>query len=203
MQLLNHPPSRWVTCTILGVTLSAGLTGCQRAIRGESEDERIRQLASSWPPYRTPYVPDSAIEAGQNVADQLRSINRPGTNPPQIDKSINVVKPFYEWDLQETAIDSLGRIGAAAVPHLRMLLQGENPEQRRQAADMLARIGPAAKDSIPDLIASLNDDSPAVRKTAARALGQMGPEAAEAVDALFRIIQQEQQRVAPPAELRY
>ena len=175
--------------------------GCDRTlVDSERQDDRIRQMAAEWPAYRAPYVPDAMVEAGQNVADQIRSINRPapGTRPT-VDR-MNVVKPYYEWNLEETAIDALGRIGPPSVPRLRVILQSDDPAQRQQAADMLARIGPLASDAVPDLILALEDASPQVRRTAARALGQMGPEAADAVDALFRIIQQESRRPAPPAD---
>lgn len=170
--------------------------GCDQSpiSTAQREDERIRTLEASWPRYRAPYVPDTMVEAGQDVVDQLRSINRPRV--PRIaseaDEPINVVTPYYEWDIERTAIDALGRIGEPVVPRLRNLLRSSDPEQRQQAAKMLARIGPAAQDAIPDLIAMLQDPSREVRKAVARALGQMGPIAADAVGPLFQVIEQEQ-----------
>ena len=55
---------------------------------------------------------------------------------------------------------------------------------------MLARIGPAARDSVPALVAALHDADEQVQKAAARALGQIGPDAAAAVTALMRIIEE-------------
>jgi HEAT repeat protein len=57
---------------------------------------------------------------------------------------------------------------------------------RRQAALVLARIGPDAADAVPELTALLDDPEQGVRKAAARALGQIGPAAADAVPALMR-----------------
>ncbi|MEM8677858.1 MAG: HEAT repeat domain-containing protein [Planctomycetota bacterium] len=177
---------------LLGLALTlVCASGCDQALDTKREDTRVRDMAASWPPYRAPYVPDAMIEAGQNVADQLRSINRPSTGSrPEVD-SVGMIRPYTDWDMEQTVRDSLRRIGAPAVPRLRMLLQSDDPAQREQAAELIARIGPEASAAVPDLIAALEDSSPKVRKTAARALGQIGPEAAPAVEALFRIIQED------------
>lgn len=183
-------------CITLWALIALNLTGCDSSSIGiaEREDARIRKLEASWPSYRAPYVPDAMIEAGQDVVDQIRSINRPRVprSAGEADDAINVVKPYYEWDIRETAIDALGRIGEPAVPQLRNLLRSNVPEEREQAAELLGRIGPAGQNSIPDLIALLQDPSRDVRKAAARALGQMGPVASDAVEPLLQIIRQEQ-----------
>jgi HEAT repeat protein len=92
--------------------------------------------------------------------------------------------PLEEWDLGQTAADSLARIGPAAVPALLEVLRSPDPKRRARAARVLARMGPLAKEAAPSLVAALHDPDPQVRIAAARALGQIGPEAAAAVPAL-------------------
>ena len=119
------------------------------------------------------------------------------------DWRINGSLPVYEkWDMQETAARSLGRIGSAAVPELILALQDPNPLLRRQAATVLARIGPEARTAVPALTALLNDPDEQVRKSAAYALGQIGPAAAEAVPVLMEVIRAhaDEQQYSPPSQ---
>jgi hypothetical protein len=107
------------------------------------------------------------------------------------------IKPFQEWDMPETAAHALGRIGEAAVPQLTQALSDPNPLVRKRAADVLARIGPDAKDAVPALIRALGDRDEQVRKAATRALGEIGPGAAEAVPRLIEALR-EPARIDPP-----
>jgi hypothetical protein len=75
----------------------------------------------------------------------------------------------------------LAAYGDPAVDHFTPLLQHEDDEVRRNAADMLARI-PAAR-AVPALVAALNDSLADVRGRAASALGVIG--SAEAVGPLL------------------
>jgi hypothetical protein len=120
----------------------------------------------------------------------------PGPEEPTLSKV--VIRDKREWDLQEAAARSLGKIGAAAVPELTKDLNDRDPEVRERAADVLARIGPAAKQAVPDLIAALEDDDEAVRRSAAIALGQIGPAAADAVPALMRAMKEPADKAKSP-----
>lgn len=100
------------------------------------------------------------------------------------------IKPFTELTLSETAADSLGRIGDAAVPSLIEALEHPDPDKRGLAAATLAQIGPAAEQAVPQLVVALNDPDEDVRRMAARALGQIGPQAGEAVPALVEMMVQ-------------
>ena len=102
------------------------------------------------------------------------------------------VRSFEEWDIYETAMDSLSRIGAPAVPALVDRLRHPVATQRAQAALILARIGPEAAAAVPALQQALQDLDPDVRKAAARALGQIGPEAAASVESLLQLIEESQ-----------
>ena len=117
-----------------------------------------------------------------------------------------IVRPMSEWTLEETAEDALGRMGSAAVPMLIEKLRYEDPEParqasvRRQAAEVIARIGPQAQAAVPELIKALDDPSVDVRKSAAFALGQIGPAASSAAPALLRTMLEagEQPEPLPP-----
>ena len=97
-------------------------------------------------------------------------------------------RPYHEWSAHETAVDALGRIGAAAVPLLIETLEHPSWQRRRTAAMLLGRIGPDAGSAVPSLVKALEDPHESVRKSAARALGQIGPKAATAVEALLEMV---------------
>lgn len=103
---------------------------------------------------------------------------------------------YRSWGVKETAVDALGRIGAAAVPELTAALSDTDPRVRAQAGRALARIGPPAKEAVPILTQRLDDPDEDVRQAAARALGQIGPAAADAVPALVSLIESTDGRAA-------
>lgn len=104
--------------------------------------------------------------------------------------AVKALRPYYEWTDSETAADSLGRMGPAAVPNLMEALQDSNPLVRSLACRVLARIGPEAVIAVPNLIKLLDDDDARVRREATRALGQVGPAAAESIPALIRLLKE-------------
>ena len=112
-----------------------------------------------------------------------------------------VIKPYEEWTEKEAAADALGRIGAPAIPYLQQALRSPDPETKKQAAEVLARMGNDARPAVNDLIALLNDPDLEVRKVAVRTLGRIGPDAAAAVPALMQSLleNQPQPPVLPPA----
>lgn len=109
-----------------------------------------------------------------------------------------VRRPYRAWEMREAAADALGRIGEPAVPELVRMLQDPDPALRRQAADVLARIGPRAGAAVPQLTLALDDADPQVRRSAARALGQIGPDAAAAVPTLMRILREDEEPAMLP-----
>jgi HEAT repeat protein len=118
-------------------------------------------------------------------------------------------------DVQRTVIESLRRMGPAAVP---ALLEGLNTANavgaldvmvtigrpavseialglrhrdvpvRVGAADALGRLGHAAIDAMPFLVQTLSDPAPEVRAAGARALGLMAPDSASAVPGLVVLL---------------
>jgi HEAT repeat protein len=80
---------------------------------------------------------------------------------------------------------ALGQFGSgadAAVPALAELLKGKDDEDRKQAGELLAKIG---KPSVFVLIEALRDDRPEVRLAGCETLAAIGPDARLAVDKLM------------------
>jgi len=178
---------------ILAIT---GLTiaGCDGFIVTHKKYD-VEALAQTWPAYRAPQVALADLETGQPRDAQPGLRRLPTTDQSQtplldeLEKTMYLIRPYPAWDLRETAMDSLGRIGQAAVPELVQSLQHPDPVQRQRAAEILARIGPEASGAVPALINSLSDAQDDVRRAAARALGQIGPDAEAAVKPLMRAIE--------------
>lgn len=108
-----------------------------------------------------------------------------------------IIKPYEQWTEQEAAADALGRIGAQAIPYLQQALRSPDSEMKKQAAEVLARMGSDAKPAVNDLIVLLDDPDLEVRKVAVRTLGRIGPDAAAAIPALMRTLVEEHP-VPPP-----
>jgi HEAT repeat protein len=131
----------------------------------------------------------------QKIAESNRaaSESKPMTPLPTVPSdgisSRFTVRPFEDWTMREAAAVALSRIGEPAVPALVEALKSPDPNIRQQAADTLARIGPAAANAVPALTGLLEDPDPRVKKSAVRALGQIGPAAATAVPSLMRALE--------------
>ncbi|MEM7312595.1 MAG: HEAT repeat domain-containing protein [Planctomycetota bacterium] len=176
---------------LLIILLTAILAGCNT----HTGDDQVKALAETWPEYNRPFV----VEDEPQDTQPSNSVAPPNTLPsPTMTRPVAhqerkplmpAVRPVQDWGLQETAIDSLGRIGAPAVPGLIQALEHPDRNQRLRAAKVLARIGPDAAQAVPILIQLLNDQDDEIRKASARALGQIGPAAESAVGPLLEIIQ--------------
>lgn len=109
---------------------------------------------------------------------------------PVLVPQMPAIQPFEQWSEQQAAADALGRIGPPAVPQLIQALRNRDPLVRKEAAQVLARMGSDAREAVPDLMRLLDDEDETIRKTAARTLGRIGPDAAPAVPALMRTLLQ-------------
>lgn len=154
------------------LTISAAtIAGCQRSEL--KLPESIRQK----------------IAESNRVASESKPMTPLPTVPSDGGSSRFTVRPFEDWTMREAAAVALSRIGEPAVPSLVEALKSPDPNMRQQAADTLARIGPAASSAVPALTALLDDPDPRVKKSAVRALGQIGPAAATAVPSLMRALE--------------
>ena len=191
--LAKFPFRHFLGGTLVAISMAA-LTGCYDEVpepqptTKKTEADVAEKAVSA-----TPAVPLAPVEPAGPIA---RAYSAPAPVDPTLSKV--VIRDKREWDLPEAAARSLGKIGAAAVPELTKDLNDRDPEVRERAANVLARIGPAAKQAVPDLIASLEDEDEAVRKSAAIALGQIGPAAADAVPALMRAMKEPAEKPKSP-----
>lgn len=147
---------------------------------------------TSEPPQR---VSKQAEEALADARFPDGTTQRVTVQRPEIEPASPLILPREERGLPYMASEALARIGPPAVPQVRQLLHDPRPEIRVKGADILAEIGPDAKDAVPDLTALLSDPDADVRAAAAHALGQIGPSASDAVPALLDVIT----GAAPPA----
>lgn len=108
------------------------------------------------------------------------------------------LQPFSVRTEQQVVAEALGYIGPPAVPELVAALKSPDPLVRKNAAEVLARMGSDAKPAVAALVQLLDDPDETIRKTAARTLGRIGPDAAAAVPALMRTLMQAPPEVPQP-----
>jgi HEAT repeat protein len=100
--------------------------------------------------------------------------------PPRYDG-----RTAHQWmdALEEGDADTeLARLAnVEAVPILTEIVRSKRVKARLMAIQVLAQLGPDAKDAVPALIEALDAKEPAVRAFAALALGRIGKPAADAV----------------------
>lgn len=139
-------------------------------------------------------------KVNRKQADKSSAVSRIGYGSPSVPRILQddqvtpaalTVPTFEERSEQQVAAEALSQIGPPAVDELRAALQNRDPRIRREAAGVLVRMGPEARDAVPDLTRLLDDEDEATRKLAARALGRIGPDAAAAVPALMRTLLEE------------
>ena len=95
-----------------------------------------------------------------------------------------------DTDVRGAASEALVRRGAKAVPALVRGLDDSDPQARSLAANVLGRIGPAARDARPALLrVATADPADFVREQAARTLGEIGRDDPAAADDLVRMLE--------------
>jgi len=94
---------------------------------------------------------------------------------------------------KEAAIKALGEGGADSVPVLEFLLrqQSADAEVRWTAAELLGKLGSAARPAAPALIAALEDSDQHVRSVSATSLSTIEAPAADAVGPLAKLLDRE------------
>lgn len=126
-----------------------------------------------------------------------QAVGKVGADPKVAVPALTALLNDKHKELNEAAVEALGRMGAPAVPALSEALKGGagprrvRPGQnvpdgsalvRSKAAAALGRIGPDAKAAVPALVEALKDNS--IRTDAATALGEIGGAAKDALPAL-------------------
>jgi|GEM_PF-1847447 len=90
--------------------------------------------------------------------------------------------------LAALAIIAFKNDAAPAVPQLLVLLEDYSPEYRELIAEILCRLGPAAKDAVPVLAKRLKEKKTRDPKQVIRILGEIGPDAKETVPAIATML---------------
>ncbi len=128
---------------------------------------------------------DDKDDAVCNAA--LQTLRGIGADPKVLFPAMVKVLRRPDTKLHPTAAQIIFQVGPDAIPDvITMLKKEESPGVRLACLQMLAMVGPPAKDAVGELIKTLDDPTPRVRMTAARALGNIGPDAKPAEAALVK-----------------
>ena len=106
----------------------------------------------------------------------------------QIGPAAETAVPALVEALKDTDYQALLKIGLAAVPHLIQALKTGQRPLRRRAAEVLGKMGPAAKAAVPELIRTLKEEKGGLRAAAAKALGGIGPVTKGVIPALIQAL---------------
>jgi hypothetical protein len=143
-------------------------------IAGCSDEARIPQAVMDSPPAKSNFATENDY-----YPEQPDPTDKVAAAPPI---QLTVDRPYESWTLPQTAADSLAKLGPAALPVLVPKLNSPDVAQRRQAAKILAHVGPDAAQSdnlsaVAAIVASVENlrEDVQVRKDCARAIGQIGP----------------------------
>jgi len=103
--------------------------------------------------------------------------------------------------VRDLAAQAIAQIGESAIPSLieTLTVYGNSESLRANAAQLLGRIGPPAKEAVPALIKALSSENSGIQASASAALGEIGPAAKEAVPALIKALSSENIRVRASA----
>jgi HEAT repeat protein len=117
------------------------------------------------------------LKGGEPSTAQAATISLRGMGEDAVRYLIPAVR---EMDSQSRAYagEVLRGFPSAVPPLVETLKSDEDATTRAASAEVLGKIGPAAKDSVPALIAALKDDNETVRRQAKFALGEIKDPAA-------------------------
>lgn len=183
-------------------SLAAGTRDDLRQGRGKLQGLKVslqlndfnvgRDRVANWPPRPLPDIlqdldhadPDARLSALAALGDLEPGHARivPGLVP--FLKDVQPERRLQAADLLTRTPSRLKETTAQVAPVAAALFESGDPDARRRAAALLARIGPAARPALPALVQALKDPGRDFRIMAAETLGAIGPEAAPAVPSL-------------------
>ncbi|MBM4068523.1 MAG: HEAT repeat domain-containing protein [Planctomycetes bacterium] len=136
----------------------------------------------------TPALIDALDDADGSVRTQaLSTLRAVGADGKTLLPAMLKVLRGKHTNLHDQAAQIVYQVGPDSVGEVIGLLRKEEaPALRQTFLQMLAMVGPPAKDAVEELVKALEDKSPRARMVAARALGNIGPDAKAALDALAR-----------------
>ncbi len=122
----------------------------------------------------------------------------------QLEPGPDVVAPLFadaygkaSEEARADMIDAAASLGGQVVP--RLVLGLENPNVRREAIEILGKIGPDAAEAVPELLKYVDDEDPAVRADVFITLGNIGPAAKAGADAATKALQDSEEEVQSSA----
>ncbi len=104
---------------------------------------------------------------------------------PAVPALIEVIKAEQRKEIRSYAMDALADIGTSSVPSLLGLLGSPSEEVQLCALQIIAKIGPDAKEAVPGVVQTLRSPNQRTRQFAISTLGDIGPEAGPAVPAIL------------------
>lgn len=120
------------------------------------------------------------------------TVKHPARRPTRTDSadrdSLALVETLHKSGVpaRRMGLKSMKELGGKAVPVLVEAMHAPDGNVRRNAVDLLRRIGPDAAPALPELIDALDDPDWLTRMWAADALGHLGNPAKAAIPALTR-----------------
>ncbi len=120
-------------------------------------------------------------------AQAMSALKQIGEDPKTLLPAMFKVLRRKETNLHPAAAQIVFQVGPSVPEEIITRLKTEDsPGVRLACLQVLAMVGPPAKDALKELVKALDDPAPRARMTAARALGNIGPDAKAAEKALTK-----------------
>ncbi|MDP4091784.1 MAG: HEAT repeat domain-containing protein [Bacillota bacterium] len=117
----------------------------------------------------------------------LSSIGIPYANIPQVIQSLINAFTGKNYDVSNSAKDTLIKMGNTSVPYLIQLLKIQDTALKTKIIAVLESIDIKSKEAVPYLAAALSDNSRDIRNKILTLLGKMGELAAESIPSIFNM----------------
>jgi HEAT repeat protein len=126
------------------------------------------------------------IKSGEPEVAQEATKSLGQMGPDVVDYLLPTIKEMSSQSRAYTA-EVLSNVSASAIPSLVAALKNKEGAVRAASAEILGKMGSAAKDAVPDLIEALNDEDQSVGEKVKAALGEIkDPRAIEPLIATFK-----------------
>lgn len=178
----------YVTSVAVAVAVLAGLMGLLTYTHDGSAlalQESVKDLKYA-----------EVVEIAKDPASESRldAILRLGEEPGDLSVTVPLLARLTV-DSQEltrfAAEISLGKIGKPAAPHLKELVESDNPAEISQGATAIKAIGPGGELYLPLMKEWLTSDDRQIRKRALFAMQGMGQHSLEAIDLVIKALDDE------------
>jgi HEAT repeat protein len=174
----------------LGSSAKPAVDRLSKALGDEDPEVRVHAAVALWRIEKNPKafpVLEELLGKGNAATAHLAAVGLGQIGGENAEAAASLVRALdhADADVRRAASRSLGRIGAKALPVIRITLAKGTEEARRMAVEALGEMGPEATG---ELTAALGNDKPAARREAARALGRLGTKAKAGEAALLEAV---------------